>query len=439
MLVLLCLVSVIIILSLWVLIVIKFRPAVRWPVVPKDGEEEVVRAFVPGETSLLPLAGDLSGNSFFGRERARKYNSDIYYIWSMWEPILVLGNPSAAQTFFKDQAKHLRQRDAGMGYVVRCMLGQCLGTQDTEWKRQRRVFDHPFRADNVNHFLPLMERSVERWLQDNLSEQSSVTAELSTLGLLPFGMFARFVYGLDMPDADIQRLLELHRLHDQVLNAGTSAFAKLFPYEFMKYLPLSNNKQLAEFERQWKDFNLRYKKKYQNQLAVLQHDSQTASCVFSQVLHKQATSNTYLSDEEFFQTLDEILFTNVEITYGALAWAVYHLAGNPNVQQQLREEIQGKTIASVHDLKELQYLDCVVKESARIQPSVSLTIPERTVKDMVLGGYSIPSGVLLIFFSSASYLYFILIASRSRPHSSPFWFWFCFFFFFFFLRTLDAS
>jgi cytochrome P450 len=44
---------------------------------------------------------------------------------------------------------------------------------------------------------------------------------------------------------------------------------------------------------------------------------------------------------QFYQTLDEILFTNVEITFSALAWTLYLVARHEGVQRKLFSEIDG--------------------------------------------------------------------------------------------------
>jgi len=78
-----------------------------------------------------------------------------------------------------------------------------------------------------------------------------------------------------------------------------------------------------------------------------------------------------------------------------LNWATYLLGHNPQIQEKLQEELdrvveEGKEITS-DDLKELKYLDLVIKEAQRIYPSVP-TFARQLEQDAKVGDYIIPKG-----------------------------------------------
>lgn len=60
-----------------------------------------------------------------------------------------------------------------------------------------------------------------------------------------------------------------------------------------------------------------------------------------------------------------------------MAWCLFHLAGSPSVQSRLREEClpYGDTI-SMEDLDGLPFLDMVVKEVYRLNPSIPTTVSD---------------------------------------------------------------
>ncbi len=49
-----------------------------------------------------------------------------------------------------------------------------------------------------------------------------------------------------------------------------------------------------------------------------------------------------LSTDELLQTMDEMLFANLDVTIGALSWNVVFLAAYPDIQRRVREEIRAK-------------------------------------------------------------------------------------------------
>ena len=71
-----------------------------------------------------------------------------------------------------------------------------------------------------------------------------------------------------------------------------------------------------------------------------------------------------------------------------------HLIANPRVmkkvQAEVREVIQSKDNISEDDIKQLEYLKLVIKETFRITPLVPILIPREASKDLKIGGYDIP-------------------------------------------------
>lgn len=59
------------------------------------------------------------------------------------------------------------------------------------------------------------------------------------------------------------------------------------------------------------------------------------------------------------------------------------------------QELRGVDPSSCLDLdNKLPYMEMVLKESARMNPALALSLPERTVKPVTdIGGYQIPKGV----------------------------------------------
>lgn len=97
--------------------------------------------------------------------------------------------------------------------------------------------------------------------------------------------------------------------------------------------------------------------------------------------------------------MDEILLLNVDVSFAATSFALADLARHQVVQERVRQEVdealRGTDPSSYPDLdKKLPYMEMVLKESARMNPALALSLPERTVKPVTdIGGYQIPKGV----------------------------------------------
>jgi cytochrome P450 len=85
-----------------------------------------------------------------------------------------------------------------------------------------------------------------------------------------------------------------------------------------------------------------------------------------------------------------------ETTSTALTWLFYHLATNKHVQDKVSAEIQrvlnGQPVTQ-DSLKELTFMNNVIKENMRVQPPVLMTGTRVAEKDIEYEGKVIPKGV----------------------------------------------
>ncbi|CAB3993734.1 cytochrome P450 4V2-like isoform X1 [Paramuricea clavata] len=86
-----------------------------------------------------------------------------------------------------------------------------------------------------------------------------------------------------------------------------------------------------------------------------------------------------------------------DTTASSLQWAVHMIGKYPDVQSQLQNEVDrfyesvGDNAVTADRLKELHYLECVIKETLRYIPSVPL-IGREISEDCQFGPYFIPKG-----------------------------------------------
>ncbi|XP_023108141.2 cytochrome P450 4V2 isoform X1 [Felis catus] len=107
-----------------------------------------------------------------------------------------------------------------------------------------------------------------------------------------------------------------------------------------------------------------------------------------------------LSHEEVREEVDTFMFEGHDTTAAAINWSLYLLGSYPEVQKHVDselEEVFGKSDrpATVEDLKKLRYLECVIKESLRLFPSVPLFARNLT-EDCEVAGYKIVKGAQAI-------------------------------------------
>jgi cytochrome P450 monooxygenase len=132
-----------------------------------------------------------------------------------------------------------------------------------------------------------------------------------------------------------------------------------------------------------------------------------------------------MTEEEFLQTMDEILFTNVDVSAGVLATLFTNLASHRSVQDNLRREVAARRSEPGFDLakylaKADSLLNQTIMESMRHSPAfckykplicclsdrplavtsadstTGFSMPETTACPKLVGGYKIPANTSVV-------------------------------------------
>ena len=112
-----------------------------------------------------------------------------------------------------------------------------------------------------------------------------------------------------------------------------------------------------------------------------------------------------LTDDEIVAQSILFLLAGSDTTGHTLSFTVYFLAMNPDVQDKLRvhikEAIESNADKSLYDVaKSIEYLDCVIKETLRLCPPLSVFNRECS-EDHDLNGMHIPAGTEILFATYA--------------------------------------
>nr|XP_043615494.1 cytochrome P450 CYP82D47-like [Erigeron canadensis] len=99
-------------------------------------------------------------------------------------------------------------------------------------------------------------------------------------------------------------------------------------------------------------------------------------------------------------TCQQILTAGLDTTSVTLTWALSLLLNNPKTlkiaQDELDEHVGRDRLVEESDLKNLIYLNAIIKETLRLYPPGPLSVPHESLEDCIVGGFNIPKGTRLL-------------------------------------------
>ncbi|EAQ93104.1 hypothetical protein CHGG_01339 [Chaetomium globosum CBS 148.51] len=235
-----------------------------------------------------------------------------YMIWNGTSPEVVLTQAEHVREFYsKRSQEHFKPENASMGHYFGRVMGVCAGVQNgAVWKNIRKVFDPYFSYKSAQGFSEIYAAEFKKWMDDlSAGRESDFVAEATTIcTVLPFKLIALACYG---PALDGQGT------HDGFERSG-----------LYNALPTASKKDMDTFEADWKKFNF---------FMMRESEEKQLPCPIRE-MYKDVLAGT-ITEANWLQTIDEILFTNLDVTSAILAFLLINLGINQPVQSELRSEI----------------------------------------------------------------------------------------------------
>jgi retinoid hydroxylase len=190
---------------------------------------------------------------------------------------------------------------------------------------------------------------------------------------LTFEIAARVLFGADTS----QRVGHLSQLFDTVAR-GTQAF----PQWDLPWTKYGRARRAVEALRAYLLGLLRERRR------------EPRSDVLGMLMVAADEHNNPLTDDEIVSQAMMLLLAAHDTTTSSMTWLIFELDRHPTITSRLRSELASVTKElplAVEHLKQLSYLDLVLKEVGRRHP-VLTGLPRRVIKAFDFGGYHVPAG-----------------------------------------------
>ena len=121
------------------------------------------------------------------------------------------------------------------------------------------------------------------------------------------------------------------------------------------------------------------------------------------LMHAKTEDGQELSLEDIQEEVDTFMFEGHDTTAAAMTWATYLIGRHPEVQRRLHDELDAvfgddeTRPVTMEDVRKLEYLEQVIKESLRLFPSVPF-MGRVTTEDCEVNGHFIPKDTEIVVY-----------------------------------------
>ncbi|WP_013323340.1 cytochrome P450 [Gloeothece verrucosa] len=337
----------------------------------------------PGNLGLPILGETLSflQDRNFANKRHKKYGS-VFKTHLFGRPTVILMGPEANRFILSTHFDHFSWRE-GWPKMFRELLGRSLFLQDgEEHRRNRKLLMPAFHGPALNQYITTMEEIIDRYL-NNWEKQGSI-AWFFELKKMTFEIASILLIGSEPGE-----------LTDMLSQWFTELTSGLFT------LPIALPGTTYSKALKARDRLLNHIEK-----VVQERQKHPTSDALGLLVQTRDEEGNSLSLEELKVQALLMLFAGHETTTSMLASFNMVLAQNRQIRARLNTEIENispKGSITLEQLRQMTYLDQVLKEVERFYPPVAGGF-RGVVKPCVFGGYYIPEGWQLLYRIDATHL-----------------------------------
>ncbi|NWT51202.1 CP4V2 protein, partial [Erythrocercus mccallii] len=378
---------------------------------------------IPGVSPCYPVLGNAlllerNGEDFFKQlqfyvEEFRSW--PLFKLWIGPLPVMVLYHPDSVEVILTS-SKHIEK--SYLYEFLHPWLGTGLLTSTGDkWRSRRKMITPTFHFAILNDFLEVMNEQgniLVKKLEKHVDKEPFdvfMDITLCALDIICETAMGRNVGAQKNKDSDY--VSAIYRMSDLIQRRQMSPW--LWPdflyilfkegREHKRNLNILHNFTDTVIAEKAEELKSTEQKKHDHDDNCEESGSSKRKAFLDMLLNATDDEGKKLSYRDIREEVDTFMFEGHDTTAAAINWVLYLLGHNPEVQKKVHRELDevfDNTECSVtmDDLKNLRYLECVVKEALRLYPSVPMFA--RTLReDCCIKGYQIPRGATVLILTYA--------------------------------------
>lgn len=279
--------------------------------------------------------------------------------------------------------------------TLRALIGDGVGTSmGATHRRNKKLVRSAFDHSAVERYAADMAGQTERFLDARWAPAAAAGGVVDAA--LELRMLAMRLVTHSMSGSEVAADEVMAALPELLAGAGRRA---LLPIKTLDRLPTPGNRRFEQ--------SLAAVHAVADGM-VAQHRERVAAnddappTLLSILLSAVDEDGTGLTDRQAHDEIMTLLLAGTETAAGVLAWALHLLAGNPELQQRIRDEVLAVTdgrAPTVAEMRRLTLAERFVKEILRLYPP-GWIVGRRPLRDVRMNGVPVParSQVLLNFY-----------------------------------------
>ncbi|XP_077558056.1 cytochrome P450 4V2-like isoform X1 [Haemaphysalis longicornis] len=274
--------------------------------------------------------------------------------------------------------------------------GGMLTLSGEAWKSRRKIVRPGYHFRILDGYVPIFNKRGERLMKKLASMAGGFFDVMPVVRAATLGAVLETTMGVDF-DEEIERVGYL-KIHDALSDAVTKRAAK-FHYWFDSIYAFT--RECKEMKRNVEKAKAFLDTILKKRLADYKNGVRDpiSSNVFLEILLRMWVDEGTLTETEVRDECMAMLIGGFDPTANNIAHALHLLGLHPEIQAKVHEEIDlvcGEDWykpVTTDELKELTYMESVLKETLRLYPPVPI-ISRKLTTDIAIGKYTIPRGTV---------------------------------------------
>uniref|UniRef100_A0A182PEV3 Uncharacterized protein n=1 Tax=Anopheles epiroticus TaxID=199890 RepID=A0A182PEV3_9DIPT len=372
---------------------------------------------IPGPAAL-PLLGnslqwlvdrDEMFNTINGARLLYGRRQGFNRVWAGLKPYVLISKATAAEKILSSSKNIEKGRDYDL---LKPWIGTGLLTSHAvKWHQRRKMLTPTFHFKILSNFLEIINkqsfvlvRQLEKQLNNPEGFDCTIYATLTSLDIICETAMGYPINALEKSDSEyvkahekiseiILERLQKFWLRSDLIFRFTKAYKEhqqcLKVLHDFAYDMIDKRRQMYRLQKQ---SSPSYNEPHEEET-----HGQKKQRAFLDLLLELSEDGQQLSDADIREEVDTFILGGHDTTATALGWILYLLGTEQTIQERVFQEIDGimggdkERHPTMAELSEMRYLECCLKESLRLFPSIPI-LSRTLATDVDIDGYHIPSG-----------------------------------------------